>query len=172
MSAADADAPRLASTEPAEEEEGTESKVPIVKRLPPSQWESAIDAAIREAQARGDFDNLPGRGRPIDLGSEPDDEAWLANHLLREQGFRPAWIEDGRAIATAVAELEAWLARQLAAAPGGVGPDRAALEAEYLRRVAEINARIDRFNLSVPTTSVQRRRVDPEGGRAAIAGRG
>ena len=28
-----------------------------------------VDALIKEAQARGDFDNLPGKGKPIDLAA-------------------------------------------------------------------------------------------------------
>ena len=34
-------------------------------------WESWIDQQIREAQERGEFDNLPGKGRPLDLTPNP-----------------------------------------------------------------------------------------------------
>ena len=33
--------------------------------------ESWIDQQIREAQERGEFDNLPGKGRPLDLTPNP-----------------------------------------------------------------------------------------------------
>ncbi len=33
-------------------------------------WESPVERAIREAQERGEFDNLPGAGKPLrNLGS-------------------------------------------------------------------------------------------------------
>ncbi len=40
------------------------------------RWESPVEKAIREAQERGEFDGLPGAGKPLgDLGS-PDDAMW------------------------------------------------------------------------------------------------
>jgi Domain of unknown function (DUF1992) len=40
------------------------------------RWESPVEKAIREAQERGEFDNLPGAGKPLaDLG-DPDDPLW------------------------------------------------------------------------------------------------
>lgn len=136
---------------------------PIVKRFPAPLWERAVDRAIREAQQRGDFDDLPGRGRPIDLGADGDGDEWLAAHLLRSQGFVPAWIEDDRGIAAERAALEALLERALVRArlDGGVAEralaDRAA--AEFRSRADALNRTIDRHNLAVPSASLQRRRI-------------
>lgn len=48
--------------------------------------ESWIDAQIREAQERGDFDNLPGAGKPIEgLGRRQDPDWWLKGYLKREK---------------------------------------------------------------------------------------
>ena len=41
-----------------------------------SRWESAIDKQIREATERGEFDNLPGAGKPIKGLDQPYDENW------------------------------------------------------------------------------------------------
>ena len=30
-------------------------------------FDKIVEALIKEAQARGEFDNLPGKGKPIDL---------------------------------------------------------------------------------------------------------
>ncbi len=46
------------------------------------------DARIRQATERGDFDNLPGAGKPLDLTLYDDPDWWLKN-LLRREGFRP-----------------------------------------------------------------------------------
>lgn len=47
-------------------------------------WESPVDRAIREAQERGEFDNLPGAGKPIDLGDMNDPDWWVKRLAARE----------------------------------------------------------------------------------------
>ena len=58
----------------------------MAERKPASEsWDSWIDRAIRDAEERGEFDDLPGAGRPIpDLGREYD-EAWWVKSLLRRE---------------------------------------------------------------------------------------
>ena len=51
-----------------------------------SQWESAIDTQIREAQERGDFDNLPGQGRP--LPADVWDDEWGDFTLGELEGYK------------------------------------------------------------------------------------
>ena len=52
---------------------------------PTSWYESRIDRAIREAQERGDFDNLPGAGKPLKKGThEYDDDWWIKQLAERE----------------------------------------------------------------------------------------
>jgi hypothetical protein len=48
-------------------------------------FESWIDRQIREATERGEFDNLPGAGKPIPgLGGRPDENWWIKQKLERE----------------------------------------------------------------------------------------
>lgn len=48
-------------------------------------WESFVDRQVREAEARGDFDDLPGKGEPIPGSDEPYRENWwLQEFLVRE----------------------------------------------------------------------------------------
>lgn len=61
-----------------------------------SQFESAIDKQIREAQERGDFDNLPGLGKPLPNDGEAYDEDWWIKKLVaREQlaGLAPTSLK-------------------------------------------------------------------------------
>lgn len=52
-----------------------------------SQYESVIDKQIREATERGEFDDLPGTGKPLpDLGG-PDDELWWLKGYLQREGL-------------------------------------------------------------------------------------
>ncbi len=50
-----------------------------------NKWESDVERKIREARERGEFDNLPGAGKPIaDLG-KVHDELWWVKRLLRRE---------------------------------------------------------------------------------------
>lgn len=46
------------------------------------QFESWIDRQIREAIERGEFDNLPGTGKPLELSDDPD--WWIKAKMKRE----------------------------------------------------------------------------------------
>ncbi|TMR07429.1 DUF1992 domain-containing protein [Actinomadura soli] len=48
-------------------------------------FESWIDGQIREAEARGEFDGLPGSGKPLpDAGRPLDDNWWIKQKLAGE----------------------------------------------------------------------------------------
>ena len=48
--------------------------------------ESWVDRQIREAQERGEFDNLPGAGKPLrDLGDPNDPDWWVKRYIEREK---------------------------------------------------------------------------------------
>ena len=50
------------------------------------QQETWVDRQIREAQERGEFDNLPGAGKPLgDLGDPNDSEWWVRRYIEREK---------------------------------------------------------------------------------------
>lgn len=53
----------------------------------PRKFESAVEAAIRQAQEQGDFDGLPGHGKPIPGAGEPDDELWWVKGMIRREGL-------------------------------------------------------------------------------------
>ena len=49
------------------------------------RYESPVERAIREAQERGEFDDLPGAGKPLDLGDTSDPMWWVRRLAEREQ---------------------------------------------------------------------------------------
>jgi hypothetical protein len=54
-------------------------------------YETLIEQRIREAEARGEFDDLPGAGRPLDLDDDllvPEDLR-VAHRILKNAGYVP-----------------------------------------------------------------------------------
>lgn len=53
--------------------------------------DALVDERIRAAQARGEFHNLPGAGRPLDLGDDAlvPVELRLAYRILKNAGYLP-----------------------------------------------------------------------------------
>ncbi|NYV77328.1 DUF1992 domain-containing protein [Streptomyces sp. UH6] len=58
----------------------------MTERKPPGvNFESWVDRQIREAEARGEFADLPGAGKPLpDLGAAHDDLWWVKRKMARE----------------------------------------------------------------------------------------
>lgn len=79
-----------------------------------ASFEAASDRIIREAMQAGKFDNLPGKGKPLHHDDYPFEERDLrvANRLLRDNDFAPAWIEERRAIQSELEQAQASLTRQ------------------------------------------------------------
>jgi hypothetical protein len=57
--------------------------------------ELLAEKKIEEAVSRGDFDDLPGAGRPLDLTDDPlvPEELRLAYRILKNAGFVPPEVE-------------------------------------------------------------------------------
>jgi DnaJ-like protein len=119
-----------------------------------SEWESAIDKQIREAQERGDFDHLPGQGQP--LPAEPWEGDWaLAHHVLRQSGETLPWISLGRDIEAAQTKLQALL-RDAATVPYA---ERARARERYLREAAALDKLLQEYAFVVPSRQLERGRL-------------
>lgn len=103
-------------------------------RNPPgTSWESFTERRIREAQAAGAFDALPGLGRPIPGIDEPLDEDWWIRKKLREEGVSviPPALEARRLIERTLEQV-----RQLGS------------ESAVRRRIEELNRKVREAQLS------------------------
>ncbi|WP_141014577.1 DnaJ family domain-containing protein [Nocardioides sambongensis] len=100
-----------------------------------AQQHTWVDLQVRRAMERGDFDDLPGAGKPIeDLGAQHDPDWWLKQMVSREQiAVLPASLQ----LRKDDAELDARL-------------DRIGVEAEVREQVEEFNARVIRARYSLP----------------------
>lgn len=118
-------------------------------------FEAIAEQRILEALRAGEFDDLPGAGRPLDLDDDSmvPAELRMAYRILKNAGFVPPEITARREIAEAEALLLAaadlgersralirldYLRMKLAASRGG---ESLALEAQYFDKVAERLAR-------------------------------
>jgi DnaJ homolog subfamily C member 28 len=128
-----------------------------------------IDEQIRRAMQEGQFEDLPGRGRPLQLDEDPfEDPDWrLAHHMLRSAGYSLPWIETRREIeadlATHCLEIQrAWERHQSAA----VSPDLTRrrwdqAQVNFREAIAELNKRILSYNLEAPSMQLQLQPINP-----------
>jgi Domain of unknown function (DUF1992) len=87
-----------------------------------------VDLQIKQAMERGDFDNLPGAGKPLkNLGTQHDPDWWIKQLIEREKitGVLPPALQ----LRKDDAELDARL-------------DRHTAESEVRRELEEFNARV------------------------------
>ncbi|MEU1669658.1 DUF1992 domain-containing protein [Streptomyces sparsogenes] len=60
----------------------------MTERKPPGiSFETWADRQIREAEARGDFDDLPGRGKPLRGLDKPYDPMWWVKEKMAREGL-------------------------------------------------------------------------------------
>ncbi|MEO8974100.1 MAG: DUF1992 domain-containing protein, partial [Ktedonobacteraceae bacterium] len=97
---------RKASDTPGESEKARSNK------YRGKQYHDHIEEQIHEAQLRGDFDNLPGAGKPLNLddGSYAGDRA-LGYRLLKSNGYAPREVELSKEIRTAAERAETRLTK-------------------------------------------------------------
>ena len=58
-------------------------------------FDKAIEEIIKKAQERGEFDNLPGKGKPIDLTEyfETPEDIRVAQSVLKNAGMAPRDVD-------------------------------------------------------------------------------
>ncbi|MEA2512283.1 MAG: DnaJ subfamily er 28 [Thermomicrobiales bacterium] len=80
-------------------------------------WHSWLDRTVAEAEQQGEFDNLPGHGKPLKFDANPlTGEIDVGHGLLKSAGMAPAWIEldkEIRAGLDSLATLRDEIARRL-----------------------------------------------------------
>jgi DnaJ homolog subfamily C member 28 len=89
-----------------------EQEPPKVGRYYGKKFEDYISEQIREAEARGEFDNLRGAGKPLNLDSNvyAGDKA-VGYSLLKSQGYAPKEVELAKEIRVEYERAGAKIAR-------------------------------------------------------------
>jgi hypothetical protein len=104
----------------------------VTDRKPPGvPFETWVERRIREATERGEFDNLPGAGKPIPDLDKPHDEEWWIRQKLRREDF---------------AYLPPTIALRRAAEDALAAAAEAGSEAQVRQIITDINAKIREGN--------------------------
>lgn len=80
----------------------------MTERKPPGvSIDSWVDSQIREAQKRGEFDDLPGKGKPLEGLDAPDDDMWWIKQWLKRENlsFTPPTLELRKSVADTLAGI-------------------------------------------------------------------
>jgi DnaJ homolog subfamily C member 28 len=137
------------------------------RKPPGKRWADVIEEQIRAAQERGDFDNLPGAGKPLKLDENPyaGDRA-LAFHLLQQNGLLPQELDLGREVDADLARAEKLLAElrrerdwllnrpafSRARAQATYARMRQDVAARYEEALRQIRSKILSLNIIAPST--------------------
>lgn len=125
--------------------------------------QALVERLIQEAMEEGKFDNLPGKGKPLEFGDNPYTEPgqdW-AYGLLKRNGLAPAWIELDKEIRRELEHLQTRLQTLWQKRQANLLSEVAWQQTltRFAQSIADLNKKIDHLNLIVPTLSVQRSRV-------------
>lgn len=144
---------------------------PAQERRITQALERLADDLIREAMANGEFDRLPGQGKPLSASMPNialDDMSSRINQMLINSGFIPEWITLEQEMRDDLRKLKLKIARSWF----GLGQqpmmrDKWAkwetLKQEYiLPDLISLNMKVDHFNLTVPILSRQFPRFELE----------
>ncbi|NWX33701.1 DJC28 protein, partial [Notiomystis cincta] len=124
--------------------------------------ERLVEDLIQESMAKGDFDNLSGKGKPLQKFSDSphiDPMTHNLNRILIDNGYQPEWILLQKEIRETIERLR----RSLVAARRKIGEPMTLSEQKQWGRICEqfeedvrkLNKRVDDFNLVVPILSRQ-----------------
>ena len=133
-----------------------------------------VNKQIEEAMERGEFSDLPGKGEPLKLDTNPflTPQARMTNRLLKENGFAPRWVELEKEIKQEKAQLERVLINLKARRERLVviiqqypyrrevisrtfEQERARGMTQYSEKLENLNRKIQRVNLLMPTRNRQ-----------------
>ena len=85
-----------------------------IRRTEIEDWDTWVEEQIQESQQRGEFDNLPHAGKPIEIyQTQVNPEYDLAFSRMKNAGVMPVWMELDRDVSTMSRELNAFLERSV-----------------------------------------------------------
>ncbi|NWI95787.1 DJC28 protein, partial [Pitta sordida] len=131
--------------------------------------ERLVEDLIQESMAKGDFDNLSGKGKPLQKFSDcphVDPMTHNLNRILIDNGYQPEWILLQKEIRETIKQLR----KNVVASRRKLGEPMTPSEQErwdwiceqFMEDIRKLNKRVDNFNLVVPILSRQMVHFSPE----------
>lgn len=133
-----------------------------------NDWQNLIDDLIEEGREQGVFDNLPGKGKPLNLKrSRFAPEKELAHGLLKQNDLKPAWIMARSDLTAQIDSLRAdihrkWNLYEREYRLGQGEGQRSALVIawddaclKWTEVITELNRQINDFNLKRPSDNLE-----------------
>lgn len=138
-----------------EQSEGSQEE-PQKKRLTNAVALSLAEQRIQEAMERGEFENLQGMGRPLDLNDDlfVPEELRMAYRLLRNNGYAPLWIEIRKELRMDEERLRRFQEQTRKRWHAMSSAERGIAQSWVRTMVQDLNSRILSYNLSAPSSSV------------------
>lgn len=120
-------------------------------------FDRIAEEKILSAIENGEFENLPGFGKPIEWKPEnPYQDEWAITYeILQKHDFSLPWIEKRKEIETAFREATENCECNLAI-------DENLAYRQFFKEIEAVNRKIFDYNLCVPVTRLQRRQIDAE----------
>ena len=110
-----------------------------------------VEEKIQQAMAAGEFDNLPGSGKPLKWDDNPyiSSDWKLTFDLLKKNGVLLPWMEDRK-------EFESYLEKAIEDCRYNLRFHKKQARMEFFKQAQLINQKIIDYNLKVPVPVLQR----------------
>lgn len=112
-----------------------------------------VDDLLQEAARRGEFDNLPGAGRPLQLTDNPHaGDTQMAYKMVKDGGYTLGFVAERQKLLERVAILRGQLKRAAQRNDGTIGAQlgwQTSL-ASLQKQVEKLNRAIRDYNLKAP----------------------
>ena len=135
-------------------------KLPFRKLPDKPQRHGFVDEQIDEAIKKGEFDNLQGKGKPLQLLGDLSDKKLMRAKIRQDAGFGAPWEDVAREIEVATQRANssarrAWEFREAGLRSKKADPARIEADFERARRevetqIAAVNSLILKYNLLIP----------------------
>ena len=136
---------------------------------PIEEWADIVTTRIEEAIRRGDFERLPGHGKPMRQEQEPFVPATkqMAYSILKNNDLTPSWIGERKEMLSAVEKWRAdfrhvvseahsaWVAASSETRRVKIQESWARWLTRWEHEIVELNRRIGIFNLTQPITHLE-----------------
>ncbi len=132
------------------------------------QWPDLMEDLIEDGRRRGLFENLPGKGKPLDLEQNIyEGSQTLANQIMKANDIKPAWLSHRLGVVEKIETFRAEMARtwQRYRTNFAYAPDenhRQALNVGWNEvcqgwqvAVDKLNKEIDSYNLKRPPAQIE-----------------